>query len=119
MFLTKGSMIVAQRAMNFSSRSVKPTRILQEVDPISSTCRAVFSGCSGTEYAVSAPPGERRSDYFTLASFFENLRGVGTGEKIDGPVEEHPGPVEIVAQLVEVDPFPDKGAQETTELHAQ
>jgi len=49
----------------------------------------------------------------------EKLRGVGTDEKVNGPVEEHLRPVEVVAQLVEVDPLPDKSAQKTTEPHTQ
>ena len=32
-----------------------------------------------------------------LRIHFENPGGVGTGEKVDRPVEEHPRPVEIVA----------------------
>ena len=44
-------------------------------------------------------------------SVLHNLGGVGSGEEVNRPVHEHPRPVQIVAQFVEVDTFPDEGSQ--------
>ena len=51
---------------------------------------------------VALPSCSRRA-----LSVFEELGGVGTGEQVDHPVGEHLRPVEVVAELIEVNAFPD------------
>src|SRR4051812_44347097 len=50
---------------------------------------------------------------------FEQLRSVGANEEAQNPIEEHPGPVEVVAELVEINRLPDGGPKQASEPHAQ
>src|SRR5215212_1570866 len=56
---------------------------------------------------------------FFLFGVFDEFGGVGAGEQVDSPVGEHVSPVEIVAQLVEVDALPDERADPATEVYSQ
>lgn len=48
----------------------------------------------------------------------EQLGGVGAGEQVYGPVGHDPRPVEVLAELLEVDALPDQRPDEPGELHA-
>src|SRR5215217_9256801 len=50
---------------------------------------------------------------------FVELGSTGPGEAVDGPVGEHLCPVEVIAQLLEVDEPPDGLPHDPAELHAQ
>src|SRR3712207_275804 len=63
---------------------------------------------------VALPFRGRRA--FTV---FEELGGIGAGEQVYYPVGEHPCPVEVVAELVEVNTLPDQRADPTTGLCAK
>jgi hypothetical protein len=54
-----------------------------------------------------------------LLGVFEEFGSVWAAEQVDGPVGEHVRPVEVVAELVQVDSLPDERAEQTTELHSQ
>jgi hypothetical protein len=55
--------------------------------------------------------------YSFLCVFFVQLRGVGAGEKVHDPVNQHARPVQVVAELVEVDHPPDKSPEPAREPH--
>src|SRR5215207_11469483 len=50
---------------------------------------------------------------------FVELGSTGPGEAVDGPVSEHLNPVEVIAQLLEVDEPPDSLPNDPAELYAQ
>src|SRR5687767_6597735 len=52
-------------------------------------------------------------------SVLQDLGGVRSGEEIYGPVGKHPRPIQVVAQFVEVDSFPDEGSEETADSHPE
>src|SRR5215211_8152322 len=58
---------------------------------------------------------------FVLGSlgFFEEFGGVWAAEQVDSPVGEYMCPVEVVAQLVQVNPLPDERPEQTTQLYPQ
>ena len=58
---------------------------------------------------------------FVLGSlgFFEEFGGVWAAEQVDSPVGEYVCPVEVVAQLVQVNPLPDERSEQTTELYSK
>src|SRR3712207_941347 len=54
-----------------------------------------------------------------LFAVFEELGGVGAAEQVDRPVGEYLRPVEVVAELVEIDALPDERTNPTASLCAQ
>jgi hypothetical protein len=70
-------------------------------------------------------PGSRNSAPCAASSgrwrsiVIEELGGIGANEQAYGPVDNHLCPVEVVAQLIEVDFFPDQRTDQSTDLGAQ
>ena len=58
---------------------------------------------------------------FVLGSlgFFEEFGGVWAAEQVDSPVGEYVCSVEVVAQLVQVNPLPDERPEQTTQLYSK
>src|SRR5215218_510434 len=54
-----------------------------------------------------------------LLAVFEEFGGVWAAEEVDGPVGEYVRPVEVIAELVQVNPLPDERPDQTTELYSQ
>ena len=49
----------------------------------------------------------------------EQFGGIRAAEQVDGPVGENVRPVEVVAEFVEVDYFPDVASEQTGQVYSQ
>ena len=54
-----------------------------------------------------------------MLAVFEEFGGVWAAEEVDGPVGEYVRPVEVVAELVQINSLPDERPEQTTELYSQ